>query len=71
MLTDDNLPDLPILEVGAVVWDDLARCPALIYDVRSDEFGNMGVWLTSRCAPWDMDGGRFPWEVSVYDQETD
>lgn len=63
----DGLPDIPICEVGEVVWDDLMRCPAVVVRTERDGHGNIGVYLSTA---W-LDGGRLPWEISVYYRETE
>lgn len=48
-------------DVGEIVWDDLMRKNATIVKKERDKDGNLGYWLDS---DW-LDGGRFPWEISV------
>lgn len=64
MVIDPQYGMIVDADIGEVVFDDLTHESAEILDKRSDEFGNVGYWLSSRCGHWDDDGGRFPWEIS-------
>lgn len=52
-------------QVGMTVRDDLTREICRIVQIKTDDQGNIGVWLDSKSqACPDDDGGRFPWEIS-------
>lgn len=46
--------------IGAHVWDDLTRQPAVVVGFMMDQYGNVGYRIDSEY----LDGYRFPWEIS-------